>query len=290
MYPMSLSESKESTKEISLSSLFLGDTKPIGGFSDKRLEDYAFILCRGGWPGTINLLGDSALRPARSYVDILTQNDISRIGEKRRSATIASKILRSYARFESSEASLMDFASDTLCSRETIADYLDAFERLFIIREMPAWNPNLRSKIAVRSSDVRHFIDPSLAVASLDVGPVDLMNDLKTFGFLFESLVVRDLRIYSQMLHGGVYHYRDNKGLECDSVIHLKNGKYALVEVKLASPKGIDEGARKLVALKNKIDTERMGNPSFLMVVTATQYAYRREDGVIVSPLSCLTY
>lgn len=290
MYPMSLSESQESTKEVSLSSLFLGNMKSIGGFSDKRLENIAYILCRGGWPGTLNISKGNALRPARNYVNSLIESDISRVDQKNRKANIASKILRSYARFESSEASIQDFVSDTQYARETIDDYLNAFEKLFVIKEMPAWNPNLRSKIAIRSSYVRHFIDPSLAVASLGVGPDDLMNDLNTFGLLFESLVVRDLRIYSQILDGDVYHYRDSKGLECDAVIHLRNGKYGLVEVKLASPKGIEEGAEKLLALKNKIDTDRMGSPSFLMIVTATQYAYKRQDGIIVCPLSCLTF
>ena len=178
---------------------------------------------------------------------------------------------------------------ETPISEETVSSYISALRKIFVVEDMPAWNPNLRSKTAIRSSDTRYYIDPSIAVAALGIGPNDLMNDLKTFGFLFETLCIRDLRVFADALHGKVYHYRDKDGQECDAVIHLRNGKYGLIEVKLGGDKLIEEGARSLNAMEAKIDTDKMNSPSFLMVLTGTgDYAYRRRDGVYVVPIGCL--
>ena len=173
-------------------------------------------------------------------------------------------------------------------SEETISSYVTALEKLYVIENLPAWNPSLRSKTAVRTSATRHYVDPSIACAALGMGPNDLINDLHTFGLFFESLCVRDLRVYSEALKGGVYHYRDKAGREFDAVIHLRDGRWAPVEVKLANQERIEEAAKSLLAFAADIDTTKMKPPSFLMIVTATQYAYRRTDGVYVVPLGCL--
>ena len=171
----------------------------------------------------------------------------------------------------------------------TIQSYVNALKLIFVIEDMPAWNPNLRSKTAIRTSDTRYFVDPSIAVAALGIGPDDLIADLKTFGFLFENLCIRDLRIYAEPLYGNVYHFRDAKGLECDAVIHLRNGKYGLVEIKLGGDKLIEEGAANLLRLRDKINTDHMSQPSFMMVLTAVgKYAFQRKDGVYVVPITCL--
>lgn len=289
MYPMSLSESDESSKEVSLSQLFDNPESSIGGSSNIDMERMAFLLCRGGWPGVFKVEEGYQLKTAINYVKEVVERDINRVGETKRKSEIAERILKSYARNESSEISDDKIAIDANVSTPTAVNYLSAFSALFIINELKAWNPNLRSRVAIRSANVRHFVDPSLATASLRIGPGDLMKDLNTFGLLFESMVIRDLRIYVSKLDGDIFHYRDKSGLECDAVIHLRNGKYALAEVKLASQVGIDEGASHLLKIKDKIDTDKMGKPSFLMVITATRSAYRRSDGVIVCPLSCLT-
>ena len=177
----------------------------------------------------------------------------------------------------------------TPISEETVASYVDALRKIFVVEDMPAWNPNLRSKTAIRSSDTRYYIDPSIAAAALGIGPNDLINDLNTFGFLFETLCVRDLRIFADSLGGEVYHYRDKDGQECDAVIHLRNGKYGLIEIKLGGSKLIEDGAKSLKAMKDKIDTDKMNAPSFLMVLTGTgDFAYCRKDGVYVIPIGCL--
>ena len=174
-------------------------------------------------------------------------------------------------------------------SEETVASYVNALRKIFVVEDMPAWHPNLRSKTAIRSSDTRYYIDPSIAAAALEIGPDDLLNDLKTFGFLFETLCVRDLRVFADALNGGVFHYRDKDGQECDAVIHLKNGRYGLIEIKLGGDRLIEEGAKSLLALDSKLDKDRMRAPSFLMVLTGVgDYAYRRRDGVYVVPIGCL--
>ena len=176
-------------------------------------------------------------------------------------------------------------------SQETVATYLNALRKIFVVEDMPAWNPNLRSKTAIRSSDTRYYVDPSIAVAALGIGPNDLINDLNTFGFIFETLCVRDLRVFADVLDGQVYHYRDKDGQECDAVIHLRNGQYGLIEIKLGGDKLIEEGAQSLKKMESKIDTDKMKAPSFLMVLTGVGgYAYRRKDGVCVVPIGCLRH
>jgi hypothetical protein len=202
-------------------------------------------------------------------------------------------LMRSFSRSIASDAKITNIRADMVTNdsdsldEDTIFSYITALKRIFVVEDLPAWSPNLRSKTAIRTSDTRHFVDPSIAAASLGIGPADLLNDLNTMGLLYESMCIRDLRVYTAALDGTVYHYRDKTGLECDAVIHLRNGSYALIEVKLGG-KEIDIAAENLLRLKSKIDTERMKAPSFLMVVTGTDFAYKRNDGVYVVPLGCL--
>ena len=203
--------------------------------------------------------------------------------------------MRSYARLQGSMAFIPTIVADLntneneSISDETVNSYIKALKKIFVIEDMPAWNPNLCSKTAIRSSDTRYFVDPSIASAALGLGPSDLLNDLETFGLLFETLAVRDLRVYAQANDGNVFHYRDKNGLECDAVVHLRNGNYGLIEIKLGGNTLIEEGATNLISLANKIDTTRMKDPSFKMVLTAVgQYAYLRTDGVMVVPIGCL--
>lgn len=203
--------------------------------------------------------------------------------------------MRSYARNQGAQVPNTVLAQDiaandeTPISEDTVASYLHALRKIFVVEDLPAWNPNLRSKTAIRSSDTRYYVDPSIAAAALGIGPNDLIQDLKTFGFLFETLCVRDLRVFADALGGNVYHYRDKDGQECDAVIHLRNGKYGLIEIKLGGDKLIEEGAKSLKAMAAKIDTDRMNAPSFLMVLTGIgDYAYRRQDGIYIVPIGCL--
>lgn len=293
MRPMTLFESGESSGEVSLAALFDGDHEVFGETS-LSLEDLAFALCRGGWPKAIGCRESVALAQAVDYYDDLVSTDFSKIDGVRRSRERVSRFLRSYARHSATGATYTTIRADMLAnetdslSEDTISSYVDVMEKLFVIENLPSWHPNLRSKTAIRTSDTRHFVDPSIAAASLGLGPNDLMNDLRTYGLLFESLCVRDLRVYAQRLRGDVYHYRNKRGQEADAVLHLRDGRYALVEAKLFSQEHIDEGARSLLSIRDDIDEEKMGSPSFLMVVTGTPYAYRREDGVLVAPLGTL--
>lgn len=221
--------------------------------------------------------------------------DISRVDDVERDEQRARRIMRSYARHQGAHVSVRTIADDLAdndnsdLSDKTVYSYINALKSIFVIEDMPAWNPNLRSKTAIRTSDTRYYIDPSIACAALGLGPQDLIDDLNTFGLMFECLCVRDLRVYAQTLNGTVYHFRDKSGLECDAVIHLRNGRYGLVEIKLGGERLIEEGARNLIRLKEKIDTVRMKSPSFMMVLTAVgDFAYRRTDGVIVVPVGCL--
>jgi len=259
------------------------------------LDDIAFLICRGGWPGTLGMEKDIALDQANDYYDAVVNSDISRVDGVSRDAERTKRLMRSYARNQGSQATntvikedMRVNDSDTL-TEDTIYSYTNALRKIFVIEDMPAWNPNLRSKTAIRTSDTRYFIDPSIAAASLGLGPEVLINDLNTMGLFFETLCVRDLRVYAESLDGNVYHYRDKSGLECDAVIHLRNGKYGLVEIKLGGDGLIDDGAKNLLKLRDKIDTSKMKEPSFLMVLTAVgKYAYKREDGVFVVPVGVL--
>lgn len=294
MRPMSLYESGDSSGEVSLKDLFDGQIE-IDGYSELDFERLAFLVCRGGWPQAVDMRDEIALDQAMDYLDAVIHSDINRADNVQKNPDKVRRLMRSYARNQGTQVPNTELAKDVQgndegsINEETIASYLSALKKIFVVEEMPAWNPNLRSKTAIRSSDTRYYIDPSIAVASLGVGPNDLINDLKTFGFLFETLCVRDLRVYAEALNGDVFHYKDKNGLECDAVIHLKNGKYGLVEIKLGGEKLIEEGAKSLKALTSKIDTEKMKTPSFLMVLTGTgDYAYRRQDGVLVVPVGCL--
>ena len=294
MRPMSLYESGDSSGEVSLKDLFDGQIE-IDGYSELDFERLAFLVCRGGWPQAVDMRDEIALDQAMDYLDAVIHSDINRADNVQKNPDKVRRLMRSYARNQGTQVPNTELAKDVQgndegsINEETIASYLSALKKIFVVEEMPAWNPNLRSKTAIRSSDTRYYIDPSIAVAALGVGPNDLINDLKTFGFLFETLCVRDLRVYAEALNGDVFHYRDKNGLECDAVIHLKNGKYGLVEIKLGGEKLIEEGAKSLKALTSKIDTVKMKTPSFLMVLTGTgDYAYRRQDGVLVVPVGCL--
>lgn len=294
MRPMSLWESEDSTGEVSLEELF---TTPalIKGTSDINLEKIAFLTCRGGWPLAVNMKSDIALDQAFDYVDAVEKRDVSLADGVNRDPSRTHRLLRSYARHQGSQANYATIKADLQAnesesfSEETIASYINALKKIFVIEDSEAWNPNLRSKSAIRTSDTRYFSDPSIATAALGLGPSDLINDLNTFGLIFETLCVRDLRVYAEALNGKVYHFRDKNGLECDAVIHLRNGSYGLVEIKIGGDNLIEEGAKTLKVLAGKIDLGRMKSPSFLMVLTAVgTYAYRREDGVYVVPVGCL--
>lgn len=294
MRPMSLWESGDSTGEVSLASLFEG-SETVVGLSTKTIEDIAFLACRGGWPLAVGMEKDIALDQAFDYVDAVEQRDISLADGVRRDAVRTHRLLRSYARHQGAQVSLASIKadmqaneSDTL-DESTIASYINALKKIFVIEDAEAWNPNLRSKTAIRTSDTRYFVDPSIATAVMGLGPMDLINDLNTFGLVFETMCMRDLRVYADALNGKVYHFRDKNGLECDAVIHLRNGSYGLVEIKLGGDNLIQEGVSSLKTLADKIDTTRMKKPSFLMVLTATgQYAYRNEEGIYVVPIGCL--
>lgn len=294
MRPMSLYESGESSGVISLSDLF--DGKPIEvQLNALEVEDIAYLTCRGGWPWATIIPKEVALDQAFDYVDSVIQRDIQRVDKVKRNAERAKLLLRSYARNISQQVSYSTIRKDMLSNdantldEDTVADYIKAFKKLFVIEDLAAWNPNIRSKAAIRTSDTRHFVDPSIGTAILGLGPKDLINDLKSFGFFFEDLVVRDLRVYAEALDGELYHYRDSNGLECDTVLHRRNGSYALMEVKLGGEQNIEDGAKSMLSLAGNIDTDKMPAPSFMAVIVGVgKYAYQRKDGVYVIPVGCL--
>ncbi len=295
MRPMSLYESGESTGDVSLAELFAPVDDRVRGRANLTLKDIAFLICRGGWPMALNKDEDVALSQGIDYYDAVVNEDISRVDSVKRDSEFTKRLMRSYARNQGSQASVETIISDldvnegrTMCAKTTVS-YINALKKIFVIEDMAAWNPNLRSKTAIRTSDTRYFVDPSIAAASLGIGPGDLFNDLETMGLLFETLAVRDLRVYADALDAEVYHYRDKSELECDAVIHLRNGRYGLIEIKLGGDRLIEEGAESLKTLKEKIDTARMAEPSFLMVLTALgDMAYMRPDNVIVVPIGAL--
>ena len=293
---MSLWESEDSTGDVSLEELFINpDT--VDGVSDIDLDRLAYLTCRGGWPNAVLKKSEkAALAQAFDYYDSVVSNDIKRVDDIDRDEELTKRIMRSYARNQGTQATvgtiLADIKSngDERMSDSTVYSYIKALKEIFVIEDSIAWNPNLRSKTAIRTSDTRYFIDPSIATAALGMGPKDLINDMETFGFIFETLAIRDLRVYADALDGKVYHYRDKNDLECDAVIHLRNGSYGLVEVKIGGAELIKEGAESLKTLSSKIDSTRMKTPSFMMVLTGIgKFAYKRpEDGVLVVPIGCL--
>ena len=294
MRPMSLFESGESNGTVSLRELFGGNTvEPQPNSID--LQKMAYLSCRGGWPIATLLDGDLALDQAFDYIDSVAEYDIQRVDGVKRNPERTRLLMRSYARNIAQQVSYGTIKADMLSNdsktldEDTVADYIKALKRLFVIEDLAAWNPNIRSKSAIRTSDTRHFVDPSIGTAALGLGPNDLINDLDSFGLIFEDLAVRDLRVYAEALDGKLYHYRDSSGLECDTVLHRRNGSYALIEIKLGGEKLIEEGVSALNKLAETIDTIRMPMPSFKMVLTAVgPYAYQRPDDIFVVPLGCL--
>lgn len=295
MRTMSLYESGESTGEVSLNDLFSKPDVDVFGTNNLNIDAIAWLICRGGWPRATTINKEVALDMAYRYYEAVVNNDVSRVDNVKRDVERTKRILRSIARNQCSQIPVNAICADIenndsiAANRLTIASYIEALKKIFVLEDSLAWNPNLRSKTAIRSSETRYFSDPSIGVAALGVGPNDLINDLITMGLFFESMCVRDLRVYADALDGAVYHYRDSNGLECDAVLHLRNGSYGLIEIKLGGEKNIEEGARNLKLLASKIDTTKMKAPSFLMILTGTtKYAIRREDGVYVVPVGCL--
>ena len=295
MRPMSLWESGESTGDISLGSLF---DQPEEIFAENQLdnvEQIAYLICRGGWPQATMMNGTVALDQARDYYDSVVNYDIQRADGVDRDPERVKLLMRSYARHQGASVNYSVICADMKSNDnmslndDTVASYVKALKKIFVVEDMRAWNPNLRSKTAVRTSDTRYFADPSIGVAALGIGPMDFLNDLNTFGLFFETLAVRDLRVFADALDGELYHYRDKSGLECDAVLHRRNGTYGLIEIKLGGEGLIEDGAANLKSLAERIDTTRMKAPSFMMVLIGTgAYAYRRKDGVYVVPIGCL--
>lgn len=294
MRTMSLFESGESSGEVSLQELFAAPEK-ISGTASSDIERIAFFVCRGGWPQAVDMERELALDQAIDYYDGVVHSDINRADNVNKNPERVKRLMRSFARMQGAQVPNSAIGEDIRVNddgsinEETVGRYIDALKKIFVVEDMPAWNPNLRSKTAIRTSDTRYYTDPSIAAAALGLGPDDLLADLNTFGLLYETLAVRDLRVYAESLGGQVYHYRDKDGLECDAVVHLRNGAYGLVEIKLGGDKLIEEGVRTLQALAGKIDTGKMKAPSFLMVLTGVgDYAYRRHDGVYIVPIATL--
>ncbi len=294
MRTMSLWESGDSTGEISLKKVFAGHND-MSGVNTHSLEKIAYLTCRGGWPASLSLNERASLHVATNYYDAIVRSDVTRANKQLTSSEIVKKIMRSYARIQGTQTPATVILDDispadsSLISINTLHSYLSALQDIFVTEDMPSWNPNLKSKTAIRTANTRYFTDPSIAVASLGIGPNDLINDLKAFGLIFETLCVRDLRVYAEAIDGTVYHYRDKTGLECDAVIHLRNGAYGLIEIKLGGDTAIAHAVETLTKLAAKIDEQKMGKPSFLMILTAVgQYAYRRADGIWIVPIGCL--
>lgn len=300
MDTMSLFETGESSGDVSLRELFANPSVSVDGAKGKlTVEELIFAVCRGGWPSSLEAVGDDAkLFVATDYFNNVVDVDISRVDDVERDPFLAGQLLRSYARNISTLATKASIRKDVLSVRDvslpTVDSYLSALRKLFVINDVEAWCPAIRSATDIRASHKRGFSDPSIAVAAMGVGPDYFRTDFKTFGFLFESLVMRDLRVYSHALGGRISYYRDRYGLEADAVLHLKDGRYALIEVKLGSNE-IEEGAehlkeiKRLVSEYNKSESQcPLRLPDLLMVITGGEYAYTREDGVVVCPVSAL--
>jgi len=297
MRPMSLYESGESNGAVSLGTLFKSENMDadINGNSCFDLDELAFLICRGGWPKAVCIEEEEiALRQAIDYFDAVVSFDISNVDEIKRDEVRAARLLRSYARHIGSQAKFTELAGDLQhneampISPATVQLYVQALNKLFVLEDVPIWNPNLRSRTAIRTTDTRYFTDPSVAAAAIGTGPEDLIGDLRTMGLFFENMVIRDLRVYAELIDGKVYHYRDRNGLKCDAVIHLRNGRYGLVEIKLGSDR-IEEGVASLNKLESIIDTDKMNSPAFKMVIVGKgPYAYRRKDGILVAPIGCV--
>lgn len=291
MRTMSLWESGESSGAVSLARLFAGE-RPGATPSGLSIPDIARLVCRGGWPEAVSLGGDAALRLARNYVKAVIEEDVHRVDGVEKNPERVQLLLRSLSRnvstLASQETIIADIAAnDCTASGKTVAAYLNALRRIFVVEDVPAWTPNMRSKTAIRTSAKRQFADPSIAAACLRTNPDGLLRDFKTFGFLFESLCTRDVRIYAQAMDGTVSHFRDRTGLESDLVVTLSDGRWAPIEVKLGEGL-VDDAANHLASLSRRIDETKVGAPSFSMILTGTPFAYTRPDGTIVCPIGCL--
>lgn len=295
MRPMSLWESGESDGSVSLGALLAGDDFKPCSCRSYSLAEVAHLVCRGGWPTSIGQRDKISLRSAKDYYEAVVTRDISQVDGVPRDSDRVMRLMRSYARLQGTQSNLSAIRLDMsehdrrTLDEDTVSSYLGALRKLFVVEDMKAWCPNLRSKAVVRTSDTRYFTDASIGAAALGAGPGDLLNDLRTFGFLFETMAVRDLRVYMDAHEGTVSHYLDKNGLECDAIVHLPNGTYGLVEIKLGGDSLIEEGAATLNALAKIVDPVKMRVPSFKMVLTAVgEFAYTRPDSVIVCPLSAL--
>ena len=294
MRPMSLFESGESNGSVSLEKLFQGNNI-TDGQCDIDIDKLSFLICRGGWPKALDCSAKVALIQAFDYYKVIIDTDLSRADNVERDRERADRLLRSYARAIASQTTFQALSRDVATneantlSDTTIMSYIQALKKIFVIEEAPAWNPNLRSKTAIRTSNTRYFTDPSIGIAALGLGPKDLINNLHTMGLFFENLCIRDLRVYAESLNGEVYHYRNKNGLECDAVIHLRNGSYGLIEIKLGGETLITEGIKTLDALACQLEASSLPQPSFKMVLTGLgNMAYTREDGISIVPIGCL--
>jgi predicted AAA+ superfamily ATPase len=293
MRTMTLFESLESSGDVSLGGLF--DGKCNGdGLSMLTIEKLAAALTRGGWPASVGEKESVALKRVYDYVDAVINVDVSRVDGVEKSPARVRALMRSLARNVSTMANMMTIRNDIAgdedtISEKTIASYLNALRRIYVVEDLPAWNPAMRSKTALRTSPKRHFIDPSIATAVMRATPDSLLGDFNTFGLLFESLCIRDLRVYAGAIDGEVFHYRDKSGLEADAIVHLKDGRWGAIEVKMGA-REIETAAENLKALREKVNVDKMREPSFLMVLTATELAYHRADGVYIVPIGCLKH
>ena len=291
MRPMSLFESSESTGEVSFGDILAG--KDISGVSKLSLEDIASIIVRGGWPASISIKSDAKYRIAKEYVKSLIHEEVRSVDGVERNTEKMQNVLRSLARNISTQVSNSTIeadirkTSDDDISRPTLTDYLNTLEKLFVIEDVKATNLNLRSRYALRTKPKKFFVDPSIATAILDLKPMDLINDLNTFGFMFESLCIRDLKIYTESLGGDVTFYRDERGFEVDAILRMPSGKWGAIEIKLGAGY-IDEAANNLLKFKEHVDIKKCGEPSFLLVLTGTNYSYKRDDGVYVVSIGTL--
>lgn len=295
MRPMTLWESGDSSGKVSLSALFNGSVPALQLVNAQNLQRIAQLCCRGGWPMACDIADGDADYYAKEYYNAVVHVDFSQIVGMRVNIDRVKRLMRSYARFQGTQTPVKQICADMAPNEasapdsRTIQNYLQVLRDMFVIEDMPAWNPNVKSRAAIRTADTLYYVDPSIATASLSLGPGSLINDLKAFGLIFETLCVRDLRVYAQPLNGEVFHYRDSSGLECDAVTVLDDGRYGLIEIKLGGEKLIEHGAETLKKLAQKIDTARMPSPAFMMVLTAVgEAAYRRDDNVWVVPIHTL--
>ena len=294
MRPMTIWESGDSKGSVSFADLF-GGRDVVGESSDLQLEDVAELICRGGWPGAMGLTGRVARGPAREYFEAICETDISRVDDTLRDPLRVRGVMKSLSRLQGTQSSAAAICGDvkandvTSLTEDTVYSYLKALKKIFVTEDLEAWCPNLRCKTPVRTTDTRYFTDPSIAAAALGVSPGELLNDLPTFGLFFETLAIRDLRTYVEELGGRLCHYHDKSGLECDAVMRLENGRYGLIEIKTGGDALVAKGVKSLKALSEKIDTTKMPNPSFMMILTADgDFTYRTDDGILVCPIGCI--